>query len=1044
MKGIIRWWADNHVAANLLMIAILIAGIVGFFKLEKEIFPTIPFPGMQVIVTWPGASPKDVEQQVVSRIEESLKDLESLDWVRSESGEGWGGVFIMAEGSSNFASVMDDVTSRVQGISSLPPGIEQPRITQWVNRDQAMRVAVHGDADERTLKRLAEELRREVAQLAGVSIVEIFGTREEEVSIEVSESALRRYRVSFDEITRAIRATSINLSAGNVQTSGGAYTLRTDNLADSEVDFSSIVVRQLPEGGVITVGDLAKVIDGFEENEILATLNGEPAVLIQVMSSEVMDVVLMSKSVNEWMEKRQQTLPEGITLTLWTDAAEEFESRMASIGSAAFSGLILVFIVLFLTLRPIVAFWVSAGVATAYAGTFVFMPMLGISLNMLSTFAFLLVLGIVVDDAIIVGERIHTEVEEGNTGLNGAAGGAFRVSKPVIFGVLTTIIAFLPWLFISGVTSEYTRQISWVVILALVFSLIESLIILPAHLSNIKPVNPTTRIARFQNRISESIVWFGDVKYGAYLEKAIKAPLLTMVMFVALFIVVAAGIMGGGYVRTSFNPEVEASQVNVDIQLREGTTYERALEILRQLQHAQEELIADVESNASEGEKSAVIENWYTRSRKDSVIAIMSLAPAETRAMTAKEIGIDLRERIGDIPEAKSVSVGYNVDSNGADMDISVRHPNLEQLQLAVDEITEKLREYNSLYDVSNNLDSASEELRFDLKPGAEQVGITLNQVMQQVRQAYFGDEVQRLPRASQDVKVMVRYPLESRNSLESLKHFRVRTSDGREIPLTSLVDISYGPGLKEIRHWDGLRAGRVRAYLKEPVIDEVMKDLNDNFFPGLEAKYPGLTRAAVGEQVAEAKFGAEIFGLLLIALGAIYFLLAMAFKSYFQPIVILMALPFAFVGAIIGHLLFDVSISLFSYFGVIAACGVVINDNLVLVDSYKINLGRGLSVADSIVKAGRSRFRPILITSITTFVGLVPLMLEQSSQSAFLKPTVISLAFGLVVAFFVTLFLVPALLVLGDKLWNWLGDTVTSIRLRASYEKAKFDSPDL
>jgi len=1023
------------------MIAILVAGIVGFFKLEREIFPTIPFPGMQVIINWPGASPKDVEQQVVSRVEESLKDLESLDWIRSESGEGWGGVFIMAESSSDFASVMDDVTSRVQSISSLPPGIEQPRITQWVTRNEMIRVAVHGDADERTLKRLAEKMRREVAQLEGVSVVETFGTRDEEISIEVSESALRRYRVSFDEITSAIRGASINLSAGNVQTTGGAYTLRTDNLADTEVDFSSIVVRQLPQGGVITVGDVAKVIDGFEQDELLATLNGEPAVLIQVMSSEVMDVVLMSESINEWLEKRKESLPEGISLTLWTDAADDFNSRMSSIGSAAFSGLILVFIVLFLTLRPIVAFWVSAGVATAYAGTFVFMPALGISLNMLSTFAFLLVLGIVVDDAIIIGERIHTEVEEGNTGLNGAAGGAFRVSKPVIFGVLTTIIAFLPWLFISGITSEFTRQISWVVILALFFSLVESLLILPAHLSSIKPVSPTSRIAIIQNRISESIVWFGNVKYGAYLEKILKAPGITVVIFLAFFIVVTFGILGGGYVRTAFNPEVEASQVNVDIQLREGTTYERSLEILAQLQRAQEALIADVEAKAEEGEKSDVIENWYTRSRKDSVIAIMRLAPAETRAMTAKEVGIDLRERIGPIPEAKSVSVGYNIDSNGADMDISVRHPDLEQLQLAVDEITEKLREYSSLYDVSNNLDSASEELRFDLKPGAEQIGITLNQVMQQIRQAYFGDEVQRLPRASQDVKVMVRYPQESRNSLESLKHFRVRTADGRQVPLTSLVDISYGPGLKEIRHWDGLRAGRVQAYLKEPVLDEVMEDLNENFFPELEEKYPGLTRAAVGEQVAEAEFGAEILGLLLIAFGAIYFLLAMAFKSYFQPMVILMALPFALGGAIIGHLILDVAFSLFSYFGVIAACGVVINDNLVLVDSYKINLSRGMNVADSIMRAGRSRFRPILITSITTFIGLVPLMLEQSSQSAFLKPTVISLAFGLLAAFFVTLFLVPAMLVIGDKMWRSITGTGSSIRLRASYEKAKFDA---
>jgi len=725
------------------------------------------------------------------------------------------------------------------------------------------------------------------------------------------------------------------------------------------------------------VGDVAKVIDGFEDNEILASLNGEPAVLIQVMSTEVMDVVQMSKSVKTWLEKRRETLPEGVSLTLWKDSAIDFGSRMSSIGRAAFSGLILVFMVLFLTLRPIVAFWVGIGVATAYAGTFVFMPMLGISLNMLSTFAFLLVLGIVVDDAIIIGERIHTEVESGNTGLSGSTDGAFRVSKPVIFGVLTTIIAFLPWLFVSGATSEFTRQITWVVILALIFSLIESLFILPAHLSNIKPAKANNWLTRFQNRIAEGIVNFGNVKYAAFMRKVLDAPVLTFVSFVAFFIVIAFGLMGGGYVKSSFNPDVEAEEIDINIELREGTTFDRSLEILSQLQAAQSSLVGDVEQNAKEGENNQVIENWYTRARRDSVIAITRLAPPEVRAMSAKEVALDLRERIGSIPEAKSVSVGYSVDSNGPDMDISVRHPDLKQLQLAVDDITQKLRSYSSLYDVSNNLDSASEEMRFDLKPGAEQLGVTLGQVMQQVRQAYYGEEVQRLPRVAQDVRVMVRYPRESRNSLESLKHFRVRTNDGRQIPLTSVVDISYGPGLKQIRHWDGLRAARVQGYLKEPVKDEIMKELNKDFFPKLVQKYPGLTRAAVGEQVAEAEFSAEMGQLGIIALGAVFLLLAFAFKSYFQPLVILVALPFAAVGAIVGHFLLNESFSIFSTFGVIAAFGVVINDNLVLVDAYKGHLSRGLPTKDAIIEAGKSRFRAILITSVTTFIGLVPLMLE-------------------------------------------------------------------
>ncbi len=1042
MNTIIRWWADNHVAANLLMVTILLTGLLGYCKSEREIFPTLDFPGMQVTVSWPGASPLDVEQQIVSRIEESLNDLEGLDWVRSESREGVGVVFIRAESAVDFSSILDEVTSRVRSISSLPPDIEQPQITQWDTGEEMLRVAVHGSVGERRLKRLADEMRREVAQLKGVTIVETFGTREEEISIEISEAALTRYRISFDEIARAIRGTSLNMSAGNVLTDAGQYTLRAKNLADSDVDFANIVVRQTADGGIVRLSDLANIVDGFEQDEILATLNGEPAALIQVMSSEVMDVVVMSESVNAWVEERRKTLPPGVSLTLWQDAAVDFNSRMQTIGSAAFSGLILVFLVLFLTLRPKVAFWVAMGVATAYAGTFIFLPALGVSLNMLSTFAFLLVLGIVVDDAIIIGERVHTEVEEGNLGVKGASDGAIRVSKPVIFGVLTTIIAFMPWLFVSGLTSEFTRQITWVVILALTFSLIESLFILPSHLSNLKPVQPTNRLAKFQNRISESIVWFGEVKFGAILRSTLARPVITSVVFLAFFLIMTFGLLGAGHIRSAFSPEIESQQVRVNIELREGTTYERALEILGNIQVSQQALVDEVEKRAAkEGSSNQVIENWYTRSRRDSVIAIMHLAPPEVRAMNAKEVALDLRERIGDIPEAKNVSVGYSIDNDGPDMDISVRHPNLEQLQLAVDEISDKLRSFPALYDVSHNLESAGEEVRFNLRPSAEQLGVSLSEIMTQVRQAYFGEEVQRLPREGQDVKVMLRYPPESRDSLESLKHFRVRVADGRQLPLTSLVDISYAEGLKEIRHWGGLRAARVQAYLKEPIREQIMRQLNKDFFPDLEARYPGLTRAAVGEQVGEQEFLQEIAVLGGLAFVAVLFLLAIAFKSYFQPVVILIALPFAFAGALLGHLIMNVSFSIWSYFGAIAAFGVVINDNLVLVDAYKRYLQQGHSVMDAIVKAGKTRFRPILITSVTTFIGLVPLMLEQSSQSAFLKPTVISLAFALVVAFFVTLFLVPCLLVIGDKITRFFSRIGKSIKLQVNYTKAKYES---
>ncbi len=1032
MHKIIAWWADNHVAANLLMVGIFVAGIIGYGKMEREMFPTIAFPGMQINVAWPGASPKDVEEQVVVRIEESLKDLENIDWVRSESLEGVGIVRILADGAEDFASIRNEIEARVSSISSFPPDIEQPRIIQWHTRNESMRVAVHGDIGERGLKRLAEQIRREVAALPGISVVELFGTRAEEISIEVSETALRRYGISFDEIARAIRADSVNLSAGNLRTDAGQYTLRTRNLADTQTDFESIVVKQLPQGNAITVGDLARVIDGFEEDEILATLNGEPAVLVQVMSSENMDVVLMSKSVNEWLEERRKTLPNGVQLTLWQDNAVDFNSRMETIGSAAFSGLILVLIVLLLTLRPKVAIWVGIGIATAYAGAFVLLPYLGVSLNMLSTFAFLLVLGIVVDDAVIIGERIHTEHESGKAGLEGAVAGASRMSKPVIFGVITTIIAFLPWIFISGTTSEFTRQISWVVILALAFSLIEALLILPAHLSTIKPVTNQGRFAKFQNSISQGIVHFGHNKYGPLLEKSVARPGLTFTIFLAVMMVVFVGIKGGNHVRSSFNPDIESEQIFVNIDLREGTTYERALEILEQLQVAQEALITQVEQEAEEGGKSEVVENWYTRSRRDSVIAIMKLASPEVRALSSKEAALRLRELIGPVAEAKQISVQYSISNNEPGLEISVRHPDLEQLQLATAELKERLRDFGALYDISDSFETASEELRFDLKPGAEQLGLTLGQVMRQVRQAYYGEEVQRLPREGQDVKVMVRYPLESRQSLESLKHFRVRGADGREVPLLSIVDVSYGPALKKIDHWDGLRAASVSAYLKEPVRDEIMEELKKDFFPQWEAKYPGLTRKNVGEALAEQRFMAEMGVLLMMAFFGMYFMLAVAFKSYSQPAIILVAVPFAVIGAFLGHWVNDMSFSVWSIFGTIAATGVVINDNLVLIDSFNVYRERGQKLKEAIVNAGKSRFRPILITSVTTFIGLVPLMLEKAMQAEFLKPIVVSLAYGLLVAFFVTLFLVPSLIVMGNNYTEWRRSLVGRLKNRA------------
>ena len=1025
MNGLIAWWARNSVAANLVMIGIFVAGTIGFSQMEREMDPQVRFPGLQIIVSWPGASPQEVEEQIVARIEESVSDLDAIEWVRSFASEGVSEVYILAEQQVDFTQFMNDVKIRLDSISSFPRDIEPPQVQQWVNRNEFMRIAVHGDLTERELKRLAETLRREVAQLEAITVVQLFGVRQEEVSIEVSEDALRRYNLSFAQVADAIRNTSINQSAGQVRTEVGTYQLKVRSQADTETEFNKIIIRETADGGIIRVGDVATVLDGFEDNPILATLNGEPAVLLQVMSTEVMDIVTASESANEWIEKRRETLPEGVSLTLWTDNAVDFKGRMKTIGSSAAMGLALVMIVLVLTLRPIVAFWVAVGIATAYAGAFVLLGPVGVSLNMLSTFAFLLVLGIVVDDAIVVGEGIHSEANRIGGGVNASIAGAQLVAKPVVFGVITTILAFLPWIFVSGSTSEFTRHITWVVILALIFSLVESLLILPSHLSSMKPRHNLKGFGKFQKRIADSILHFAHNHYRKIGGWALNHRYLTTSIFIGV-LVIGFGLFGTGWVKKSFMPDIESDEIVVNVVMPEGAPYSRALEILAQLQAA--ELALEEEVNERTDGEGVLIENWYTRSRRDSVLAIVKLAPPEVRDMTAKEASIRLRELMGDVPDAREVSVQYTQGNNDPDFELSIRHPDLDVLRAATADIETQLRTYETIYDVRNNLEGASEEIRLTMKPGTAKLGLTLADVNRQVRQAYFGEEVQRLPRDGQDVRVKVRYPLESRQSIESLKNFRVRTNDGRELPLLAVADLEYAPGITRIARWNGNRAARVSADLKEEVRDDIMKDLDENFFPAWEERYPGIIRGAVGQAEGEQRFIKEVMGLYLIAFFAMYTMLAVAFRSYWQPILILVAMPYAFAGAIFGHAVFGMTMAIFSYFGIAAAAGVVVNDNLVLMDYCNRLRDKGLSPREAIIEAGVVRFRPILLTSVTTIVGLTPMMLERSIQAAFLQPVVIALAFGVFFAFFVTLLMVPSLYGIGldineffNKMKKWI-----------------------
>ena len=1012
MNGIVSWWANNKVAANLLMAGIMLAGIVSFLRIERELDPYVEFPGAQVSVAWPGASPQDVEEQIVVRVEEAVSRVKGIKQLWSQANEGHGQLWVIGDDDLDETKFLQDLKREIDAINTFPDSAEPAQLSLFRSQDEIIRIAVSGEIDERVLKRYAEKVRREVAMLPHVPSVELFGVRAEEVSIEVSEDALRRYGLTLSDVVDAVRGGSVNISAGNVRTDLGDVQLRTRKLADSTEDFSEIVVRQLANGAVVRLSDVATIKDAFEEVNLLATVNGERTVLVQVMSGPQMDIVKLSKEVNEYLEKERANTPPGVTLTLWEDQADAFSGRIGTIASNFISGLLLVMIVLVLFLRPIIAMWVSIGIAVAFAGGIAFLPAFGVSFNMISSFAFLLVIGVIVDDAIIVGEAIHSKVEDGETGVGAAINGANMVIMPVIFAVLTTMIFFAPWMFVGGGTAEFTRAISLVVIFALSFSLVESLLILPAHLSHLKPVSGKSRFIRMQSKIADSVVWFANNVYKPAISAAIRRRYLTAMCFVGAMIL-CIGLLSNGIVRTSFFPEVESDQLEITVDLPQGTPYARTLEVLKQIQVAEKQLVEEV-NQATDGE-GELIENWYTRSRDNQVLALVKLVPPETRTMGIKETADRLRALIGDVPDAESISVNYNSNNGGPPIEYVLNSKSLEDLNAAADDLMEKLRSFEGVYNVVNDTQSSTDEIQFELTPGAEALGVTTADVARQVRQGFYGEEVQRLPRDGQDVRVFVRYPRSDRESLDHLRNMRIRTNDGRELPLYTVADIKFADGITRILRRERQRAVVVSAEVTSERIDEIRKALSEEFFADFDARHPTVKRGNIGRAQGEAEFIAEIGTLALIAIGVAYFLVAVAFKSYFEPMLILFAaIPFCFTGAIIGHLIMGLPLSLFSYLGIMAAAGVAVNDNLVLIDYINKLRTKGMDGAEALVAAGTKRFRPILLTSITTFVGLLPLMMERSIQAKFLVPVGVGLSFGVLFALFVTLFFVPALYSIG------------------------------
>jgi multidrug efflux pump subunit AcrB len=1025
----LRWFTENKVAANLLMVAIVLGGLLSLPLLDREVMPGVPLDMIQIDVNYPGASPAEIEERICIRIEEAIHDLEGIKSMASEAVDGRGGVAVQVAKGFDTERILGDIKARVDALDNLPEQAEEPQIREAPWSEEVIELVVSADTDEAALREIAYRVRDEVARLSGVDEVDVEGLRQPEMAIEVSEYTLLKYNLTFDDVVNAIRGSSINLPGGTIRTEGGDITLRTFEQAYVAEDFAGIVLLRNPDGTRVLLGDVADIRDGFEETDELSRFNGHRAAAITVLVRNDPDVVSVNEAVREYAEQARATLPAGVQLDIWLDRSEIFRSRADMLINSGLVGLVLVFILLTLFLRPAIAAWVCVGIVVSFMGALLVIPSTPISINMMTLFAFVLVLGIVVDDAIIIGESIHVQVERGLRGTEAAYQGARRVAKPVIFAAVTTMIAFSPTLFIEGAAAKLTMPLSLVVILSLTFSLVDAFFILPAHLSRLKPLTGREQVSmlgRLRMRIADGLSNFSQRRYRPFIVQAVRSRYLTLSIFVGMWLIVFSFVQGG-WVKQTFYPLIPGDNIIVSVKLSDGVSFLTTEQVVAQLEAAAETVRAHY--HAERGED--IVKNVRTFARENNIQVTMELIPAEVRKLPIEIVSDRWREEIGFIPDIKTYTFDFHLIEREPPIKLGLTATDPAVLNAATARVEQKLATYDGLFGINNSQRSARTEILVTAKPAAENYDVDSEQLARQVRQGFFGEEVQRIPRGRDEVKVMVRYPVASRSSLEQINRMRIRVGEDAEVPIGSVANLEFTQGMSAIRRLDRRRIVEVTAESDYKVADphRIVTDIRENYVPGLKKDFPGLDFLVKGEQDAAGEFLIELVRLTLMAFLCTFGLIAIAFRSYIQPAIVMSAVPFGLLGAILGHLVFGVTMSMFSFMGVVAAAGVVINDNLVLIDRINQVREEQSDIARAVIEAAVSRFRPILLTSFTTFAGLLPIMAERSSQSEYLKPMTLSLGFGVFFASFVTLIMVPCLyLVVEDvraRFRRWRGGAV-------------------
>ncbi|TQF70429.1 efflux RND transporter permease subunit [Pseudoalteromonas luteoviolacea] len=1020
----IAWFTRNSVAANLLMISILFGGLFALStKIPLEVFPSFETDRISISMTLRGATPEDVEQGVAIRIEEAVQDLEGIEKISSRSAEGSANVTIEVENGYDPREMLADIKSRVDAINTFPADAEKPVISLAQRKRDVITVTVAGSYGEKETREFAEQVRDDLLKISGVTQVELDGVRDYEVAIEVSQDKLRQYDLSINQISDLIGKSSADISAGNLKSSGGDILLRSKGQAYRKDEFANIAIKTNADGSVIYLSDVANIIDGFEETPVRTRFNGKQAAFIEVYRIGQQSAIEVADKVKAYIEERQDSLPYGYELSYWDDDSVIVKKRIATLASNALQGGILVLALLTLFLRPAIAFWVFIGIPVSFMGAFLALPIFGMSLNIMSLFGFILVLGIVVDDAIVTGENIYTHLNSSESGEMAAIKGTQEVATPVTFGILTTVAAFLPLAFIDGVRGAIFAQIPVVVIPVLLMSLIESKFVLPAHLKNLKlrkDKAKTNKFSQFQQNFADGFERAILKYYQPALKAAVSNKAVTLSAFVGVFMIIVALIMSG-WTKFIFFPRIPSETVRANLTLPTGTPFEVTAKYI-DLMSDKAQLLKDKYTDPETGESVITHILATTGGRggaSNSGRVRFEITPPESRSVSidSRQLVREWRTLIGRIPGAESLTFRAEIGRSSDPIDVQLTGTSLEVLREAADKVKAQLATFPTVFDITDSLSDGKEELQIELTEQGKALGLTRTDVSRQIRSAFFGAQVQRIQRGRDDVRVMVRLPLKERSNLATLNTLLIDTPNSAAVPLGHVATLIPGQSPSNIYRIDRYRTVNITADIeKQNTNMTVLQEELRVFLDQLVLQYPGVTHSLEGEAKEQRDSFGSLGWALLFVFFIIYALLAIPFKSYIQPLIVMSVIPFGLIGSVIGHWIMSMELTIMSLLGMLALIGVVVNDSLVLVDYINKQKARGKEVMDAVLSAGAARFRPVMLTSITTFFGLMPLLFEQETQAQFLIPMAVSLGFGIVFATFITLLLVPVNYLIVDK----------------------------